>query len=72
MIYLFLRRRFVPSLENDNENNKTDEILYKKQNKMMAVQLMSVAAIVMPVDKVSLMNRNCHLLSHLHCWHKII
>ena len=32
----------------------SDEILYKKQNQMMVVQLISVAAIVMPVDEVSL------------------
>ena len=28
-------------LGNDNENDKTDEILYKKQNRRMVVQLMS-------------------------------
>ena len=54
MICLFLRQRVVPSLGNDEKNNKTDEILYKKQNWMMAVQLMNVAAIEMPVDEVSL------------------
>ena len=31
----------VPSLGNDDENDKTDEILHKKQNQTMAVQLMS-------------------------------
>ena len=62
----------MPSLGNDDENDKTDEILYKKQNGTMAVKLMSVAAIVMPVDDVLLTNRNCHLLSGLHCWFKIV
>ena len=41
----------MPSPGNDDSNDKTDEILHKKQNRAMAVQLMSVAAIVMPVDK---------------------
>ena len=29
------------SLENNDKNNKTDEILYKKQNQRMVVQLMN-------------------------------
>ena len=59
---------FIPSLGNDDENDKTDEILYKKQNRTMTVQLMSVAAIVMRVDEVSLVNKKIYLLSRLHYW----
>ena len=31
----------MPTLGNNDENDKTDEILHKKQNQVMAVQLMS-------------------------------